>query len=253
MVLRVLDHPDLAKRDITSVRSVSLGGAPVPASLVDRIRSAFPRSERAVGKVYGLTEAGGTLTSASGSDSLERPGTVGRPLPLVEVRISNPDTNGEGEIVARSVTQMSGYFGGTGESIIDAEGWIHTGDVGKIDDDGYLYVTGRSKDVIIRGGENIASSQVEERLAAHPDVVECVVLGLPDEDLGEAVAAAIVVRRGSPATPQILSEYAREWLAYFEVPTRWWFREDALPCNDSGKVDKRAVAAAWPSSEPPDS
>ncbi|MHB8464023.1 MAG: class I adenylate-forming enzyme family protein [Acidimicrobiales bacterium] len=249
MVLRVLDHPDLAKRDITSVRSVSLGGAPVPSSLVDRIRCAFPGSERAVGKIYGLTEAGGTLTSASGSDLLERPGTVGKPLPLVEVRISNPDTNGEGEIVARSATQMSGYLGGVEESIIDGDGWIHTGDLGLIADDGYVYVTGRSKDVIIRGGENIASSHVEERLTAHPDILECAVLGLPDANLGEEVAAAIVLRPGSTATARILSAYARERLASFEVPTRWWFREGALPCNDSGKIDKRALIATWPSGE----
>jgi long-chain acyl-CoA synthetase len=246
MVLRVLDHPDLAKRDTTSVRSVSLGGAPVPSSLVARIRAAFPRSERAVGKIYGLTEAGGTLTSASGSDLMERPGTVGRPLPLVEVRISNPDANGEGEIVARSVTQMSGYLGGADDSIIDREGWIHTGDLGTIDDDGYVFVTGRSKDVIIRGGENIASALVEERLSAHPDVVECAVLGLPDAHLGEEVAAAVVLREGSTATAEVLAAHARERLAYFEVPTQWWFRDSALPCNDAGKIDKRAVAAVWP-------
>jgi acyl-CoA synthetase (AMP-forming)/AMP-acid ligase II len=246
MVTRVLDHPDILRRNVQSLCSVSLGGSPIPLSLLNRIRTAFPNTRIGVGKIYGLTEAGGTLTSASGRDLVERPGTVGRPLPLTELRIASPNSDGVGEILARSPTQMDGYWGAAHDGVIDAEGWIHTGDLGRVDADGYLYVTGRSKDVIIRGGENIAGAHVEEQLLRHHGVVECAVIGLPNDDLGEEVAAVVVIRAGSIISPDELATFLRETLAYFEIPSRWWVREECLPCNHSGKVDKRLLAATWP-------
>jgi long-chain acyl-CoA synthetase len=246
MVTRVLEHPDILRRNVQSLRSVSLGGSPVPLGLLDRIRTAFPNTRAGVGKIYGLTEAGGTLTSASGRDLMERPGTVGRPLPLTEIRIGSPNSDGLGEILARSPTQMDGYWGAPDYGVIDANGWIHTGDLGHLDADGYLYVTGRSKEVIIRGGENIASAHVEEQLLQHPDILECAVLGLPSDDLGEEVAAVVVLRDASAIDAHALATFLRERLAYFEIPSHWWIRDSRLPWNSTGKVDKRQLAAEWP-------
>jgi long-chain acyl-CoA synthetase len=228
------------------VRAISLGGAPVLPELVARIKSRFPNVERGVSQVYGLSEGGGTLTAASGRDLVERPGTAGRPLPIVELRIDDPDEDGTGEVTARTPTQMLGYWGQPSGGVIDADGWVHTGDVGHIDAGGYLFITGRLKDLIIRGGENVAAPHVEDVLLKHPDVREVAVCGLPDPDLGEVVAAAIVVEAGAAVTAADLRAFAADHLAYFEVPSRWWLRTETLPANAVGKVDKHALASAWP-------
>ena len=249
MISRVLADPSIGSRDLSSLRSISLGGSPVPVELVTRIKARFPNVERGVSQVYGLSEGGGTLTAASGRDIAERPGTAGRPLPLVELRIDRPDGTGTGEVVARTPTQMLGYWGQTAESPIDDEGWVHTGDLGRLDDDGYLFITGRMKDLIIRGGENVAAPHVENILLGHPDIEEVAVCGRPDPDLGEIVAAAVVLAPGSPVTVAELRSFAAERLAYFEVPTSWWLRADPLPSNDVGKVQKRQLVAVWPAGD----
>jgi long-chain acyl-CoA synthetase len=258
MVSRVLNDPTIEGRDLSSVRAISLGGAPVLPELVARVKTRFPNVERGVSQVYGLSEAGGTLTAASGRDLVERPGTAGRALPIVELRIDQPDENGNGEVVARTPTQMLGYWGqpsdarGPGcprEDCIDEDGWVHTGDVGHIDADGYLFITGRLKDLIIRGGENIASIHVEDVLLKHPEVREVAVCGRPDPDLGEIVAAAVVVAPDSPVTVAELRAFAAEHLAYFEIPTSWWIRAEPLPANDVGKVRKGDLLAAWPADD----
>ncbi len=205
MVGRVLNDPTIEGRDLSSVRAISLGGSPVPPELVARIKTRFPNVERGVSQVYGLSEGGGTLTAASGRDLVERPGTAGRPLPLVELRIDRPDEKGTGEVVARTPTQMLGYWGQSSEGaidteIIDAGGWVHTGDLGHLDDDGYLFITGRMKDLIIRGGENIAAPHVENVLLRHPEIQDVAVCGRPDADLGEIVAAAVVLDPASAVT-----------------------------------------------------
>jgi acyl-CoA synthetase (AMP-forming)/AMP-acid ligase II len=243
MVARLLALEGLEARDLTSVRSVTLGGAPVPPGLMDRLRAAFPAVRDRVGTGWGLTEAGGQLTAASGRDTLERPGTVGRALPFVELRIAAPDTHGAGEVLARSPMQMTGYVGTEPTQDIDAEGWLRTGDLGRIDGDGWLWLTGRSKDVIVRGGENVAAAHVERALAEHPAVVDAAVVGLPHEDLGEEVAAAVTVR--DAVTAGELRAFAGQRLASFAVPTRWWVRRDPLPTNDVGKVAKRRLQDDW--------
>ncbi len=246
MVSRVLNDPSIDGRDLSTVRAISLGGAPVLPELVTRIKSRFPSVERGVSQVYGLSEAGGTLTAASGRDLTERPGTAGRPLPVVELRIDRPDEKGTGEVVARTPTQMLGYWAQPSDGAIDEDGWVHTGDLGHLDADGYLFITGRLKDLIIRGGENIAATHVEDVLLKHPDVQEVAVCGRPDPDLGEIVAAAVVVAPDSPVTVAELRSFAAEHLAYFEVPTSWWLRTEPLPANDVGKVHKRNLLASWP-------
>ncbi|MCX5095907.1 acyl--CoA ligase [Streptomyces sp. NBC_00365] len=240
MVSRVLEHPDVHHRDLTSLRSITAGGAPVHAEFLAQLRTGLPGVEPRVATGYGLTENGGQATAASGRDTTERPGSSGRPLPCVEVKILEGSDHEDGEILVRSPTQMIGYFG-VDETPIDGEGWLHTGDLGRVDDAGYLWITGRAKDMIIRGGENIAPAAVEEALAGIPGVVESAVFGVPHPDLGEEVMAAVVVEDG--VTAERLREELRPRVASFAVPSRWRLQHEPLPTNHAGKIDKKALAA----------
>lgn len=139
---------------------------------------------------------------------------------------------------------MSGYWGET-STTVDAEGWVSTGDLGRLDAEGYLYVVGRSKDVIIRGGENIASAHVEQALLTHPDVIEAAVVALPHSDLGEEVGAALLLRPGADHDIASLRSHAAQSLARFAVPTRWWICRAPLPTNATGKILRREIANEW--------
>lgn len=249
MVSRVVDELERSKvsRDLTSLRSLTMGASEVSAVLQTRVREHFPAVGRGLTTAYGLTEAGGAVAAAAGPVLQERVGTVGRVLPTVEVRIADSDGLGVGRIWLRSPSVMVGYLGPDDDQPIDAERWLDTGDVGRLDDDGFLYLEGRAKDIVIRAGENVSSSRVERRLLEHPAIDEAAVVGLPSEDLGESVAAAIVLRPGRSCTATELAAFAAEVLAYFEVPTSWWFRGEELPKNATGKVLKREIVAEWPS------
>jgi acyl-CoA synthetase (AMP-forming)/AMP-acid ligase II len=240
MVSRVLEHPDVSRRKLSSLRSVTVGGAPVHSDFIAQLRAGLPGVEPRVATGYGLTENGGQATAASGRDTVQRPGSSGRPLPCVELKTVKAADHVDGEILVRSPTQMLGYFGDE-ESPIDGEGWLHTGDLGRIDDDGYLWITGRSKDMIIRGGENIAPAAVEAALAGIPGVVESAVFGVPHPDLGEEVMAAVVVE--NELTADELQMQLRPRLASFAIPTRWQLEHEPLPTNHAGKINKKALAA----------
>ncbi|KAA9164416.1 acyl--CoA ligase [Amycolatopsis acidicola] len=244
MVTRVLDYPGLSEWDTSTLKSVPLGGSAVPANLRERIRQAFPNVKGRVGSLYGLTESGGLLAAGAGSEIGDHPGRVGKPLPVVEVRIANPDSEGIGEIMGRTPNVPEGYLGEG--PIEDEDGWIATGDLGRIDDEGYLYVTGRVKEVIIRGGENIAAANVENTLLSHPAVADAGVLGVPDKDLGEIVGA-VVVPHADAGLPGIeeLTQLCKEKLARFEVPERWWIRREQLPMSGIGKIAKRELLQQW--------
>ncbi len=244
MVSRVLDHPDLSRRDTSSLRSVPMGGAAVSPELRQRVAASFPGVRAGAGSLYGLTEAGGVLAAGSGRDLDDRPGCVGRALPVVELRIAGPGPDGVGEIQARTPTQTDGYLGDP-EPLADPDGWISTGDLGRIEEPGWLYVTGRSKDIIIRGGENIACAHVERSLLRHPQVLEAAAVGLPDADLGEQVGAVVVLAPGAAADIAALRAHAGRELARFEQPARWWLRRDPLPVNAAGKVLRREIRAQW--------
>jgi long-chain acyl-CoA synthetase len=246
MASRVLEHPSRIGRDLESVRSVSMGGAPIQPALVARLREAFPNAVKGMSTIYGMTETGGTVAAANGRTMAEHPMTAGAPLPVVDLRIDNPNDEGDGEIVVRTPGQMVGYWGGAEADLIDAEGWVHTGDQGRLVD-GLLYVTGRIKDLIIRGGENIAPAHVEAVLLRHPAVLNVAVIGLPDADLGERVAAVVQLAPDAGVTEQDLGEFAAASLARFELPADWWLRTEPLPMHDSGKTDKTALKADWPS------
>jgi long-chain acyl-CoA synthetase len=247
MVSRVLDCPRLPEFDTSSLVSVAMGGAVVVPELAERIKRGFPSARRSITSVYGQTEAGGALTSANGTDLLDRPGCVGRPLPVVEVRIANPGPDGVGEVTARTPTLMTGFWadGTELENPVDSRGWLHTGDLGRLDADGYLYIVGRSREIIIRGGENVAPGHIENCLLQHPEVADVAVVGLPHASLGEEVAASVVLRRPAAATPTELAAHCRAGLAHYEVPSRWSVSTNALPLNAAGKVAKRDVIKNW--------
>ena len=240
MVARLLDHPDVARRDLSSLRAVTLGGAPIHSDLLERIRLTLPEANAGVPTGYGLTENCGQATAASGRDTITRPGSAGRPLPCVELAFEAHEGMPDAEILVRSPTQMSGYLG-LAETPIDRNGRLHTGDLGRLDADGYLWITGRCKDLIIRGGENIAPAAVERALLARPGVLDAAVVGVPHPDLGEEVFAFVVVAEDEH-TPQTLAAGLRGAIASFAVPSRWHIQREPMPTNHTGKIDKAALA-----------
>ncbi|MER5437673.1 class I adenylate-forming enzyme family protein [Streptomyces sp. NPDC002790] len=253
MVGRLLDARAERPVDLGSLRSLTLGAAPAHPTLYQRIRDELPSVQARIATGYGLTENGGQATAATGRDTRDRPGVCGIPLPTVEITFGERSASGDGEVLVRAASQMLGYFGEP-DGPIDAEGWLHTGDLGHLDEDGYLWVTGRSKDLILRGGENIAPLAVERALVGVEGVLDAAVLGLPHADLGEEVAAVVVVDEATSARPD-LDEYAagalRSVLASFAVPTRWRFQTHELPALGSEKVDKHALAAELTAGETP--
>lgn len=242
---RVLNHPDFESRDLSSLRSFPVGGAPVPEALLDKMRRRLPQlATRGLANTYGLTESGGFVTLANSRDLERYPGTVGRPYAITQLRILEPDEKGVGEVLVRAPTVMLGYLGDD-DGTVDDQGWLHTGDLGRINDEGYLFLEGRLKDIVIRGGENIACAHVEHALLSHPDIVEAAVFGVPDSDLGEEVAAAVTHRPDAKPTEAELREFLRPKLAGFEIPTRWKMGLKSLPTLPGGKVDKQALRGTF--------
>ena len=245
MVERVLAHPDLATRDVSSVRTIVMGGAAVSTQLLERVAAAFPNAKRGVGQTYGLSEAGGAISTGVAKELSTHDGSVGRIVPVVEIRIDEPSEEGTGEIMARGPAVMDGYWALPDDPVLTPDGWLHTGDLGWVDDEGFLYVTGRTKDMIIRGGENIAPAHIEATLQEHPAVREAAVVGIPHAELGEEVGAIVVLAPGTSTSPDELAAFVRPKLAHFEVPVRWWVRDDDLPKNDSGKILKLQLRDEW--------
>jgi acyl-CoA synthetase (AMP-forming)/AMP-acid ligase II len=251
MAARLIEHEDFARRDLSSLRALPMGGAPVPATLLERVVEKLPQLGRGgLGNNWGMTEAGGFLTSAGAADLAERPGTVGRPLACVELGIEGVDPDGVGEIVVRAPTVMLGYLSADGTlDGVDSQGWLRTGDLGRMDSDSYLYLVGRSKDIVIRGGENIACAHVEATLLTHPQIRESAVFGIPHDDLGEELAAVVVhgadPARGPAPGRDELREFLRARLAYFEVPTAWRITTEPLPTLAGEKIDKKTLKSTF--------
>ena len=243
MLLAALDHPDLARRDLSSVRLAFSGGAPVPPQLVRRVRQTL-RIPFAI--VYAQTEASPVITGTRASDRpADQAETVGQPFPRTEVKIVDPLT-GEtaslgqvGEICTRGYHVTTGYFDDPEATAraIDRQGWLHTGDLGTMDDRGYCRIEGRLTDMIIRGGENIYPREIELVLLEHPGVAEVAVVGIPDDRWGERVAAFLRPATGTPPTDTELDTFCRDRLASFKVP-RLWQIVDAFPMTASGKIQK---------------
>lgn len=252
VVMRVLESPDLARRDTSSVRSVSYGGAPAPADLVRRIREAFTTGSP--GNGYGLTETSAATALITGEDYVRRPDSVGRALPVVDAVVvpegyglADPPTlppGTVGELWVKGPNVVRGYWNrpdDTDHAI--TRGWLHTGDVARVDEDGFIFIVDRAKDMLIRGGENVYSVEVEDALFSHPAVADCAVIGVPHPVLGEEVGAVVVLRPGHKVGAEELADHVRARLAPFNAPTRLWFRNGPLPRNPAGKLLKRALRA----------
>ena len=253
MVMQVIDSPDFAKRDTSSVQSISYGGAPCPPDLVRRIKEHFPTG--APGNGYGLTETSAMTTMNSGDDYVRKPDSVGPPSPACDVAVvpedwdgaeppadQIPDPTRTGELWIKGPNVVRGYWHrpeATAASF--THGWLHTGDVARIDEEGFVHIVDRAKDMIIRGGENVYCVEIEAALHEHPAVADCAVIGVPHPVLGEEVGAVIVLRPGMDVAADELSRHVRERLAAYNVPSRYWFRAEALPRNPAGKILKREL------------
>lgn len=241
MLLFVSQHPDFSGADLTTVRSIICGGAPVPEPLI----KLFVGRGIQVNQGYGLTETSPCVTFLTPEHALAKIGSAGRAPMFIDVRLVDADggvidqPDAQGEICVRGPNVMKGYWNrpeATAESI-DAEGWFHTGDVGYVDADGFLYVTDRIKDMVITGGENVYPAEVESVLYAHPAVAEVAVIGLPDERFGEAVTAVVVLRPDTTLSLEELRDFATASLARYKLPSRLQVVE-GLPRNPAGKVLK---------------
>jgi long-chain acyl-CoA synthetase len=240
---QVLEHPDLSKYDTSSVESVSYGGAPSAPELVRRIVEAFPKVQP--GQGYGLTETSAAVTSVTGEDYELRPWSCGPIAPVNDVRIVDSEgrdvPQGEvGELWVRGPNVVMGYWNKPeATEAAFGDGWFKTGDLVRIDEETFLTIVDRAKDMIIRGGENVYCVEVESALYEHPDVNDAAVVGIPHKVLGEEVGAIVAVREGSDASEASLQAWVRERLAGFKVPVRIDIRTEPLPRNPNGKILKR--------------
>jgi long-chain acyl-CoA synthetase len=240
MVAYMLGHPDFDSVDWSSFEWCVVAAAPVPVELADEFEK---RTGARVLEGYGLTETSPTVSLLRKTDA-RRPGSCGRPADNVTVAILDDDdkpvpANEPGEVCVKGPNVMAGYYNLPEETAqAMRNGWFHTGDIGHLDDDGFLYITERKKDMIIRGGFNVYPRDVEELLYGHPCVLECAVVGVPDRELGEEVLAYVVLRPGEVATEDELLAFCRERLAKYKSP-KWVRFIDALPKNPVGKILKR--------------
>lgn len=244
MFIAMLEHADYPGRDLRSLRTGIMAGSPCPVELMKRVTGEMGAKEMTIG--YGQTEAAPLITQTRTDDPLElRVGTIGRPLPGLEVQVVDPDTGRplpdmqSGELCARGHCVMLGYYRmpEMTAKAVDADGWLHTGDLALREPSGYLRITGRLKDLVIRGGENIYPREVEEVLYRHSSVRDAQVIGVPDVKFGEQVMAWVCLREGRAATADELREHCRTNLAHFKVPHYWKFVE-TFPMTVTGKIQK---------------
>ncbi|MFC2046756.1 class I adenylate-forming enzyme family protein [Chloroflexota bacterium] len=257
MLKQLLDHPDFGKYDLSSIKVITYGAAPMPPEVIKRAVNAFPGVNFI--NAFGQTETASTITTLGPEDhviegteeekerKLKRLSSIGKPMSDVEMKIFDEEGHelpvGQvGEIVTRGPRVMTGYWKDEEktEKTIDKDGWVHTSDMGYVDKDGYFFLAGRATDMIIRGGENIAPEEIENILHSHPKIDEAAVIGVPDEEWGEQPRAVIVLKKGEAATPDEIMEYCRDRLASFKRPRSVNF-VDELPRNPMGKVIKRVL------------
>jgi acyl-CoA synthetase (AMP-forming)/AMP-acid ligase II len=247
MAQLLIHHERFGTADLTSLRRVILGSAPLAPRTLEALQAKLPRA--AVLNSYGMTEGGHATFSMDPEGARSHPGAVGRPRPSVEVRVvddagADCPAGDVGEVVTRNPSGHREYYKDPEATARMWEGgWLHTGDLGYLDADGYLYIVGRKKEMIVRGGMNVYADDVEAALHAHPSVVEAAVIGIPHDVLGEDVAAFVVVRPGAALSGDELRRFAGERLADYKVPRRVTFL-DELPRNAGGKVLKSELATS---------
>ena len=244
MFISMLDHPDFDKYDFSTLRTGIMAGSPCPIEFMKRAMSDMNMSEITI--TYGQTESSPAITMTTTTDPLEvRVATVGKKIPGVEAKIVDPETgedapyNVQGEIVARGYNIMKGYYKmpeATAQAI-DQDGWLHTGDLGTMDEAGYFKITGRLKDMIIRGGENIYPREIEEFLYTNPKVRDVQVIGVPDKRYGEEVLACIILKDNETATEEEMIDFVKNGLSRFKAP-RYIRFVDSFPMTASGKIQK---------------
>ena len=251
MTYEMAMHPDRDKYDLSQCKTFAAGGAPRPPEHVKKIKQAFESGYPVLG--YGLTETNAVGCGNVNENYINKPGSTGMAsLPLVDLAILDDNGNklaqGEvGEVSIRSVCNFLGYWHNeeaTAAAFTD-DAYFRSGDLGYLDEDGYLFIVDRKKEIIIRGGENISCIEVEEAIYSHPDVAECTVFGLPDERLGEIPAAVYFLQPGKSLSPDELQAYLKERIAPFKIPAHVWQSPEALPRLGTQKVDKRTVKAAY--------
>ena len=245
MAWDLVNSPDFATRDTSSLRSVGGGGAPAPPELVRRVDRSFANAGPSVG--YGLTETSSVTTANAGLWYVERPDSVGVAMPVVELRVVDDEgrdveAGGLGELWIKGPNVIRGYFNkpeATAEAITD--GWLHSGDIARIDPDGFVFIVDRKKDVVIRGGENVYCAEVEAAVYEFPGVADAAVFGVPHERLGEEVGLAVLPKSDASIDPDELTAFLKNRLASFKVPAHGWVRREELPRNPAGKVLKRQL------------
>ncbi|HEY0623821.1 class I adenylate-forming enzyme family protein [Sphingomonas sp.] len=240
---QLLEHPDRAKYDLSSLEAIAYGGAPSAPELVKRIFTEFGALP---GNGWGMTETMATVTGHSSEDYLNRPTSAGPPVPVAELKIMDAEGERElpvgevGELWAKGPMIVKGYWNKPAETAeCFRDGWVRTGDLARVDEEGFLFIVDRAKDIIIRGGENIYSSEVEDVLYAHPAVTDAALIGIPHKTLGEEPAAVVHLAPGTHATEAELQAWVRERLAGFKVPVAVRFVEETLPRNANGKILKK--------------
>jgi len=244
MFIAELGLPDFKLYDLSSLRTGMMAGAPCPVEVMKRVMCEMRCAELTIG--YGQTESAPVVTMSQPDDPMEhRVSTIGKALPCTEMKIvsvldgETVPTGEQGEVCARGYMVMKGYDDEPEATAraIDAEGWLHTGDLGLMREDGYIHLTGRARDMIIRGGENVYPREVEEFLYTHPKVAEAQVVGIPDERLGEVVVAWIRLKAGQASTDEEIRKFCEEKIAYFKIPQYVRF-VDQFPMTVTGKIQK---------------
>jgi fatty-acyl-CoA synthase len=250
MFIAILEHPEFNKFKFSKLRTGIMAGSPCPIKVMKDVVEKMGASEITI--AYGQTEASPVCTQTRIDDSIElRVSTVGRALPFIECKVVDPETNKEaafgtpGEFVARGYNVMKGYYkmAEATSNAIDSEGWLHTGDLATMDENGYFKITGRIKDMIIRGGENIYPKEIEEFLYTHPQVKDVQVIGVPSKQYGEEVMACIILKEGATATEEDIKEYVRSHMARHKTPKFVKFI-DSFPMTASGKIQKYKLREA---------
>ncbi|MGB1139801.1 MAG: class I adenylate-forming enzyme family protein, partial [Halioglobus sp.] len=247
MSRELLSHPDYEKTDTSTLKALGGGGAAVQPDLVEKIEG---KSSAAPAQGFGMTETCGLATGALGAYLVDKPGSVGPVIPVFESRVVDEQGNelpvGEaGEVLFKGAQVIRGYLNredATRETIVD--GWLHTGDIGKFDEDGFLYIVDRAKDMVLRGGENISCGEVESILFRFPGVAEAAVFSVPDDVLGEEVGAALYAPDNTDLPLDELRAFCGEHLAKYKVPRFIWVLDEALPRNASGKFLKKDLQAS---------